>query len=640
MLQCCANLIVVDLKDKTVRLAHHTVKQFLTSAVCLDSSPLFSLSDAEFEIGRLCVTYLRYSDFEMQLAQPQTPVTTSVPIQALRNVITYNVPFSASIVGAMSWLRGGSAASTKDQLINLRIPQDMDKSEELEKQYMLLNYISTNWPWHSHGYNNSDDFFNQLFELALHRPFAFNIRPWIDARQNDDTPPGLPLLGLFRWAIDHDLPAFLHIISRYNGSDLDRYSLYESKKAGERLHPMLRACRSTSSRILADLGKSFALTEPLTLPVASELVSHLTSQKELTLLQHVLDTCRLESDGTLYDVAESILSAEAADGNTAVVERIMECGVKKGYCNEVITLRYAVLSGNLETIKSVLRYLEASTIKAAIESSTISIETLCLIRKHGEYFEHLCCEMIDYIMDSWELEELKTVIYDLKSQYGCSWEIHFTDKQYYRTWNKAINASDLEFLEFLSRNTTYTYKGGGHDTRIRTVFKLLSRDGTDRGREIITLLLKQPGIHLDPPKKGKRNPFSCFLILRDSEVISSFGQIYLERGLRDDCRYFLQEKDQFDQTPLEAAVRYGDSATFTALSHLAKSVGVTLDHFRWRYVALYAALSNNWAYLNAVLAEYPSHSLGGFDEASSLKKKFSNGGCESVANYLRREIID
>lgn len=59
----------LDETDKTVRLAHHSVRKFLLEAPTQDSIPKFhfELNQANIEAGELCVAYLSFSDFERQL---------------------------------------------------------------------------------------------------------------------------------------------------------------------------------------------------------------------------------------------------------------------------------------------------------------------------------------------------------------------------------------------------------------------------------------------------------------------------------------------------------------------------------------------------------------------------------------------
>jgi hypothetical protein len=69
LVQVCGNLVILDEGDKTVRLAHHTVQQFLLGLPVKDSVPEFhfQLPQADVEAGDVCIAYLSFSDFETQI---------------------------------------------------------------------------------------------------------------------------------------------------------------------------------------------------------------------------------------------------------------------------------------------------------------------------------------------------------------------------------------------------------------------------------------------------------------------------------------------------------------------------------------------------------------------------------------------
>lgn len=69
LIQACRNLVVFDEDDEAVRLAHHTVQQFLLQPPTNGSAPglQFQLEQADVEVGEICVAYLSFSDFERQI---------------------------------------------------------------------------------------------------------------------------------------------------------------------------------------------------------------------------------------------------------------------------------------------------------------------------------------------------------------------------------------------------------------------------------------------------------------------------------------------------------------------------------------------------------------------------------------------
>jgi hypothetical protein len=64
---CCANLVVLDVIDGTVHLAHHTVKEFLLSKDRSDSFRAFQfhLDSIDLQVGETCIRYLTLQDFQL-----------------------------------------------------------------------------------------------------------------------------------------------------------------------------------------------------------------------------------------------------------------------------------------------------------------------------------------------------------------------------------------------------------------------------------------------------------------------------------------------------------------------------------------------------------------------------------------------
>jgi hypothetical protein len=63
LVRACGNLLVIDEDTENIQLAHYTEEQYL-----LDSSKTWDFrvtrKEANYELGKLCVAYLSFSDFE------------------------------------------------------------------------------------------------------------------------------------------------------------------------------------------------------------------------------------------------------------------------------------------------------------------------------------------------------------------------------------------------------------------------------------------------------------------------------------------------------------------------------------------------------------------------------------------------
>jgi ankyrin repeat domain-containing protein 50 len=67
-LTCCGCLLTVDEEELTIRLIHHSVKQFLLSGFKDSTNIAFTIDNAERKIADIIITYLSYGVFETQLS--------------------------------------------------------------------------------------------------------------------------------------------------------------------------------------------------------------------------------------------------------------------------------------------------------------------------------------------------------------------------------------------------------------------------------------------------------------------------------------------------------------------------------------------------------------------------------------------
>jgi len=90
-LACCGSLVMVDEEDQTVRLIHHSVKQFLLSGA-QHSTGRISLSGANRTMRATVFTYLNYGVFDTQLS---TAVAPQLPAQAVPSRILHSMDTSS-----------------------------------------------------------------------------------------------------------------------------------------------------------------------------------------------------------------------------------------------------------------------------------------------------------------------------------------------------------------------------------------------------------------------------------------------------------------------------------------------------------------------------------------------------------------
>ncbi|KAL8365190.1 hypothetical protein RB595_004139 [Gaeumannomyces hyphopodioides] len=94
-LACCGSLITVDEEDFTVRLVHHSVKQFLLGGLGSSSGGMFTLGSAMATMGHIIITYLNYGVFDNQLSTSVAPQVMAAT--APRKIIQSTVGTSTSV---------------------------------------------------------------------------------------------------------------------------------------------------------------------------------------------------------------------------------------------------------------------------------------------------------------------------------------------------------------------------------------------------------------------------------------------------------------------------------------------------------------------------------------------------------------
>ncbi|RYN73204.1 hypothetical protein AA0117_g7987 [Alternaria alternata] len=88
-LTCCGCLLTVDEEESTVRVVHHSVKQYILHGLNDAKHTSFSIDDAQRTLADIVVTYLGYGVFETQLSRVdiRPTVPQSVPSSILQSAM-------------------------------------------------------------------------------------------------------------------------------------------------------------------------------------------------------------------------------------------------------------------------------------------------------------------------------------------------------------------------------------------------------------------------------------------------------------------------------------------------------------------------------------------------------------------------
>ncbi|KAK1772738.1 ankyrin repeat-containing domain protein [Phialemonium atrogriseum] len=144
-LASCGSLITVDEEDWTVRLIHHSIKQFLLGGFKTSTGAIFTRENADRTMGGIIVTYLNYGIFETQISSTAVPQIKS---EAAPSRIIQSMDVSSS------------ARNLAIQLLKSRRQPKFDLGKALAQarkkvqsgsvnQFRFYPYAESNWQQHA-----------------------------------------------------------------------------------------------------------------------------------------------------------------------------------------------------------------------------------------------------------------------------------------------------------------------------------------------------------------------------------------------------------------------------------------------------------------------------------------------------------
>ncbi|OQE25447.1 hypothetical protein PENSTE_c006G08700 [Penicillium steckii] len=212
---CCANLVVMDSTDDHVYFAHSSIKQYLEKGRERKMQWYPSPTRGILECGELCLAYLSFSDFSLQLeprkkenatARIQAPSSLSSPILLARYTLPRLLtrPFMRG-----SWNQRPSISMPFRQIRTSSTPDQL--------RYKFLAYAVTHWALQTKKINRESPSWPRFERLATCFNETWNIHPWpIGGRSYFSH-----IHSLFGWAVKEQHQPLLSI-ALGAGADLKR----------------------------------------------------------------------------------------------------------------------------------------------------------------------------------------------------------------------------------------------------------------------------------------------------------------------------------------------------------------------------------------------------------------------------------
>lgn len=187
LISWCNGLVILQEEDSAVQFTHHSVKQFLLSDRydTIAKSFHLQLSEADHEVGEICVTYLHFNDFERQVSRlpkhnlPFQPkdFAASTFISSSNRAARYGTKF----VKILSNKARPTTPFDITERLNNSLPKSLrdNSKDQLYSGYPLLPYVQQFWLSHTTGFlPENTSMWNSWAALIIRKHDLVKI-PWM-----------------------------------------------------------------------------------------------------------------------------------------------------------------------------------------------------------------------------------------------------------------------------------------------------------------------------------------------------------------------------------------------------------------------------------------------------------------------------
>ncbi|RYP71635.1 hypothetical protein DL770_008092 [Monosporascus sp. CRB-9-2] len=232
-LACCGGLITVDEEALTVRLVHHSVKQFLLGGFKMSTGTIFTIESANRTMGDVIVTYLNYGVFETELS-------TTVVQQLLTGEAPSGIIRSTDAPKIVRNLALKLLQSRRQPNYNIgKVLADASKRVKSRSvdQFQFYSYAKSCWLQHARYISEHEPvMYNLLLELLKRETVDMNT--WDDKGRT-----------LLFWAAEKEHDAIVKLLVE-NGADLDTKDTFGQTL----LWRAVRNAREAVIKLLVEMG--------------------------------------------------------------------------------------------------------------------------------------------------------------------------------------------------------------------------------------------------------------------------------------------------------------------------------------------------------------------------------------------------
>ena len=213
VLEFCANLVVEDEIDKTVRLTHPSVRQFLLDEH-LCPKEYWQDPAYERELGELCVNYLSFTDFSHQV-QRVSPSMHDVALPNPMRSMAATLPRPLQMAARI--LPRGFKDHKPTTTRAVRFQHAVQPTDDNE--FGFLDYARQSWADQTKSMSRQSPVWEQFEALTLGQNTAWKLQPW----SADVTSHSAYLHALLAWATRKRHLPLIRIFLEHSQRSRDRH---------------------------------------------------------------------------------------------------------------------------------------------------------------------------------------------------------------------------------------------------------------------------------------------------------------------------------------------------------------------------------------------------------------------------------
>ncbi|EXJ93679.1 hypothetical protein A1O1_02071 [Capronia coronata CBS 617.96] len=211
----CGSLLIVEEEELTVQFAHHSVKQFLLSELPDHEIGQYHVDagEADLRLGEICVTYLNFEEFGVQLVKRQSTSPSSEPIHVPSAVLSAALPQATVSRLAIKLLKRRDARGYdwKSQAESFSLSAE-EKPAAVPAENAFLPYAQDNWLLHTKEFGPASTACYGLWDILINGKAPHVKIPWASTRIS------LSDRSTLGWIVDNEHSAlFMLIFSRFEG---------------------------------------------------------------------------------------------------------------------------------------------------------------------------------------------------------------------------------------------------------------------------------------------------------------------------------------------------------------------------------------------------------------------------------------